>query len=66
MLKHLILILLVCKIFSWGCEGPNNVLPEINSWLKDKNFIAAEQSSLGDGGYRQTYLTIFAETDYEG
>ena len=67
-MRCLLMLILVCKVFSWGAEGPAGVTPEINAWLKDKKFVSSEQSSVavrksmsaGDV-WIQTYLTIIAE-----
>ena len=61
-MKHLLLVLLVCRIFSWGPEGPNGVTPEINKWLQGKKVVSIFQSGAGSNALNmQTYLTIIAE-----
>ena len=61
-LKSLFIFILVCKVFSWGEEGPDNVTPEINKWLKHKRYVDMKQTTVNAGSiscYREiTYLTI--------
>mgnify|MGYP001615427049 CR=1 FL=1 len=59
-MKYILLLLLVCRIFSWGTEGPAGITPEINKWLEGKKIISVSQTT-ATHPHEMTYLTIIVE-----